>query len=188
MSATALTDAPITEKVTIRRISTSETLPLRSSVLWPGAPLWRIQVPDDDHPTTAHYGAFIPGVEDAIAIISLFIDDIPEGEPVDGPPKSTADVQGTDTQHGPPIASIPIARFRKFACDPSYQGQGVGTKLLKHVFDAARSDMGAKTIWCSARVETQPWYEKRGMRAFGDTWLKADLLYVKMRIDLKSLN
>ena len=77
-------------------------------------------------------------------------------------------------------ATIPAARFRKFACDPRWQGQGVGTVLLRDAFEAARSELGCRVIWCDARLATKGWYERRGMHSFGGTFFKGDVEYVRM--------
>ncbi len=76
------------------------------------------------------------------------------------------------------------ARFRKFACDPAHQGRGIGTALLKHVFDVAVSEMVCGVIWCDARLSAAGWYERRGMRRFGETFFKGDIEYVRMKAEL----
>ncbi|KAH9919335.1 uncharacterized protein B0H18DRAFT_639771 [Fomitopsis serialis] len=75
------------------------------------------------------------------------------------------------------------ARFRKFACEPSHQGRGIGTRLLKHVFEVAASDLGCDVIWCDARLATAEWYERRGMSRFGE-FLQGRLPYVRMKASL----
>jgi GNAT superfamily N-acetyltransferase len=43
-----------------------------------------------------------------------------------------------------------VARFRKFATDPAWQGRGVGTALLRHLIAVAQAQ-GASQLWCDAR-------------------------------------
>jgi GNAT superfamily N-acetyltransferase len=147
----------------IRRIEAGETLPLRSSVLWPGASQY-VNVLGDD--SAFHFGAFLQGGSEPISIISLFIDDIPEGIPSDALPR--------------PTPSDKCARFRKFATHWDFQGKGVGSYLLSHACEFARTDLKAKAIWCSARTASLGWYQKRGLEAIGERWMKGGHEYVKM--------
>jgi len=77
----------------------------------------------------------------------------------------------------------PVAQFRKFATRPDYQGQGLGTALLRHVFaEAAR--LGAQRIWCSARLATLPFYERFGLVPDGPFFQKEGIPYVRLQKDL----
>ena len=151
------------EDLVIRKISAEQTLPLRSSVLWPGAAQFVI-VPGDE--SAYHFGAFLPEFSDPISIISVFIDDLPEGVPSDALPR--------------PVASGRIARFRKFATHPDFQGKGIGSQLLSYACDYAKIELKAETIWCAARTASSGWYGKRELYAIGDRWMKGGHEYVKM--------
>jgi GNAT superfamily N-acetyltransferase len=114
-----------------------------------------------------HFGAFLDaktrGNDDSrepVAVLSLFCEDIP----IDSGSKGQKCV-----------------RFRKFACHPDFQGQGIGSALLLYAFEYAKTQLKAYTAWCDARVSTATWYEKRGMTAFGETFLKGNVEYVRMR-------
>lgn len=124
-----------------------------------------VLIPDDE--SGYHYGAFLSSNSDVpIAVISVF----KEPFPVDLPSEVTSKVD-----------SVPIsARFRKFACDPQYQGRGVGTAVLNHVFAVASSELGCNSIWCDARLSSAGWYERRGMVIVGDTFFKSGVEYVRM--------
>ncbi|KAI0144409.1 N-acetyltransferase GCN5 [Xylariaceae sp. FL1272] len=139
----------------IKPIAIAETLPLRQSVLWPDKPLSYVQLPEDE--TGQHFGAFIT-IPDAnsqfqitklVGIISLFIDE--NGR----------------------------ARFRKFATAPEWQGKGVGSVLLQHTIEAAKT-AGAKSIWCDARQTALEFYRRFGMEAEGDIFDKGGLPYLRM--------
>jgi GNAT superfamily N-acetyltransferase len=72
-----------------------------------------------------------------------------------------------------------LARFRKFATLPACQRRGYGSQLLSHVLGQAEA-MGAARIWCSARVEAAPFYEKFGMREAGERYPHEGMPYVRM--------
>lgn len=144
----------------MRRITAEETVPLRHSVLWPDHPVSHVLLPEDA--SGLHYGAFLPGSPVVVAVISVFIDPLP----------AAASSASASTQ--------PAARFRKFACAPEHQGKGIGTRLLTHVFKVAAGEMGCGVVWCDARTSAAGWYERRGMRRFGEVFFKGDIEYTRM--------
>ncbi|KAJ7480619.1 hypothetical protein FB451DRAFT_1238075 [Mycena latifolia] len=139
------------------QITADQTVPLRHSVLWPDAPVSHVLLPEDA--AGWHFGAFVDSKPHPVAVISLFAEACPE--PIDNGSRG-ADNRGEND--GAPGRAI---RFRKFACDPAYQGQGIGTKLLLHVIST-----------------TKAWYERRGLAPFGDVFWKGSVKYVRMRIDI----
>ncbi|KAH7913380.1 acyl-CoA N-acyltransferase [Hygrophoropsis aurantiaca] len=156
-------------EISVRLIDVEATQSLRHSVLWPEMDISYVLLPEDDR--GSHVGAFLPSSDKPIAVISLFVQPIPSEE------KSVA------MDHH--IAnSEPAARFRKFACHPDYQRRGIGTKLLKHVFTLAASELGVKVIWCDARLTTSEWYRKRGMVPFGSRFFKGSVEYTRMKASL----
>ena len=72
-----------------------------------------------------------------------------------------------------------VARFRKFATDPAWQGRGLGTALLRHVRAAARAQ-GARTLWCDARQSALPFYQRLGLVAEGAVFYKGDVPYLRL--------
>jgi len=72
------------------------------------------------------------------------------------------------------------ARFRKFAVDPRYQRQGIGSELLTRVMQEARR-RGARTIACDARQEATGLYYKFGMKPVGLEFYKGPIAYVRMQ-------
>jgi GNAT superfamily N-acetyltransferase len=71
------------------------------------------------------------------------------------------------------------ARFRKFATRPDCQRQGIGSQLLRHVFEEARR-LGATRIWCDARLDSAAFYARFGMRLEGEVFYKGPVAYVRM--------
>ena len=140
-----------------------ETVPLRHSVLWPDKPASYVRLLEDD--LGFHYGAYISSSSATpIAVISIFVEPLPSSE-------------------SPDALGHAAARFRKFACEPSHQGQGIGTALLRHVFHVSQSELGCSAVWCDARVSSARWYERRGLVGFGDVFLKGGIEYIKMKIE-----
>ncbi|KAJ7162820.1 hypothetical protein C8R46DRAFT_329859 [Mycena filopes] len=154
------------------QIDVAQTVPLRHSVLWPNEPVAYILLPEDS--TGWHYGAFLASNPTPIAVISLFA----EPCPIDKDQNDTGVNTGETQSRGRAI------RFRKFACDPAYQGQGIGTTLLLHAISVVRSELEGGLLWCDARRATQAWYERRGLRAFGALFFKGDVEYVRMKMDI----
>jgi GNAT superfamily N-acetyltransferase len=76
-----------------------------------------------------------------------------------------------------------VARFRKFATDPAWQGRGLGTALLRHLMAAARAQ-GAHTLWCDARQHTLPFYQRVGLQPEGAVFYKGDIPYLMLSCSL----
>ncbi len=74
------------------------------------------------------------------------------------------------------------AEFRKFATLPMWQGKGYGSKLLCYSLDYLQQQQ-YKTVYCSARLEKQGFYEKFGMHSKGESYLKNGLNYIQMVLD-----
>ena len=169
--------------VTIRTIPASATHALRHAVLWPHKPPSYVQLPEDE--AGLHFGAFVsaspspststsseanPEDLELVSIISLFISS-----------SSSSDSNREEEAHAPQQQSV--ARFRKFATAPAWQGRGVGTALLRNVI-AAAARAGARRIWCDAREAALPFYERFGLRAEGEVFFKGDVPYLRMTMAL----
>lgn len=74
-----------------------------------------------------------------------------------------------------------VARFRKFATDPAWQGRGVGTALLQHIIGVARAQ-GASALWCDARQNTLPFYQRFGLAPEGEVFYKGEIPYVRLNL------
>ena len=161
----------------MREIEQSETIAVRHSVLWPHMPLEHVILPEDIR--GKHFGAFVlesPAADkiftsSSVAVISLFHEDVPQ---IDASRSAAEFDVGTGSSW----------RFRKFACVEALQGQGIGSTLLRFVLDHARNELGARVIWCDARLLQKKWYERRGFTAFGDIFMKDGVQYVRMRVDV----
>ncbi|KAF8526977.1 hypothetical protein BU17DRAFT_40268 [Hysterangium stoloniferum] len=157
----------------IIQITFPETYPVRRAVLYPNGPEHKILIPNDEE--GIHFGASTGSEDDEavkggkrelIGVVSLFREPLPPSPHVD------------------PARSL---RFRKFACLESYQGRGIGTKMLQHIIDFARDDSAlgpGSVIWCDARVSVKGWYLKRGFRVLGTPFFKGDIEYVAMALDV----
>ncbi len=153
----AMTNAPPT-LVFIRPMLPEHTYPLRHAVLWPDKPLNFVTV-ENDH-EGYHFGAFLPITE--------------QPEPaVDDQPVAVISL----------FVTGPVARFRKFATHPDWQGRGIGTALLQHTFAKARR-LGATQIWCDARLSAADFYRRFGMAAEGDVFYKGPIAYAKFSVTL----
>lgn len=154
--------------------------------MYPAGPDEMIYIENDEE--GIHFGAYLTSAPNSnisdsnetqlVAVISLF------HEPF---PPHLASLESLS------IDNAKTLRFRKFACLKEYQGKGIGSQLFQSVVDYVRNDDSAKgvkgldsksgrMVWCAARCSAQDWYIKRGMRVFGDTYMKGDLEYVIMGI------
>ncbi len=71
-------------------------------------------------------------------------------------------------------------RLRKFATDPEYQGQGIGTQMLTHLLDHAIA-VDASVFWFDARESALPFYERNGFTAEGPRFFKYEVPYRRVR-------
>jgi GNAT superfamily N-acetyltransferase len=76
-----------------------------------------------------------------------------------------------------------LARFRKFATDPAWQGRGIGSALLAHVIEEARAQ-GAVALWCDARQHTLPFYQRFGLAPEGEVFYKGEIPYLRLQRSL----
>lgn len=85
------------------------------------------------------------------------------------------------------VASVYIksdkARLRKFATNAKYQGQGIGSKVLKHILNSLKGT-DVSTFWCDARESALGFYQRFGMQAYGERFYKSDVAYFKMEVSL----
>ncbi|AWK07116.1 GNAT family N-acetyltransferase [Flavobacterium crocinum] len=65
-----------------------------------------------------------------------------------------------------------VMQFRKLATLNAYQGKGIASALLRHIFKVAE-EKGVKKVWCNARIEKKQFYEKFGMTDTGEVFNKA---------------
>lgn len=81
------------------------------------------------------------------------------------------------------VASVYIdgneARLRKFATLVEYQGQGVGSGLLRHVLDQLAFH-NVDYFWCDARTSAVDFYRRFGLQVEGGEFEKSGVMYCKM--------
>lgn len=74
-----------------------------------------------------------------------------------------------------------VARLRKFATDPDFQGQGIGSMLLQTMMSELMSHR-VEMFWCDARESACSLYQKFGMTRQGERFYKGDVPYFRMSI------
>ncbi|TFK38954.1 hypothetical protein BDQ12DRAFT_85736 [Crucibulum laeve] len=158
------------DSIRFQKITVEQTLPLRHAVLWPDMPISQVCLPEDQY--GLHLGAFVASGEYPVAVISLFVEPLPIDKEVP-----------FQTTNGTPV--VKAVRFRKFACDPSYQGKGIGTNLLSYTVSMAQSELFGAVLWCDARTASLEWYKKRGLLPFSSTFFKGPVEYIRMKMDLR---
>jgi GNAT superfamily N-acetyltransferase len=126
--------------VVVGRVPASATRPLRQALLRPHQRLDEVQVPGEDHPSAAWFGA------------------IEEGEVV-----GTAGVMPEDRDG----LERPAWRVRAMATVSSIRGLGIGRMLLDGCVEHA-VEHGAVAIWCSARVPAAGFYRGAGFTPLGE--------------------
>ena len=71
-------------------------------------------------------------------------------------------------------------RLRKFATLAEYQGQGIGSQLLRHTLEVAKQQQ-MESYWCDARESAIGFYQRFGLSTEGERFFKSDVAYFKMR-------
>ena len=79
------------------------------------------------------------------------------------------------------------ARFRKFAVDQAYQGQGYGQQLLDYIVTYAAQE-GIQSLWCDARITASAFYKKYGFNETGQAFMKNDIAYIRMEKQINTDN
>jgi len=82
------------------------------------------------------------------------------------------------------VASVYVnsnkARLRKFATHTDYQGQGIGSQMLRHILTALK-ETDVNVFWCDARESALNFYRRFDMQTCGERFYKADVCYFKMQ-------
>jgi GNAT superfamily N-acetyltransferase len=141
-----------TRELTVQRIDSAATHPLRQSVLRPGRPVEECVFPGDDAPETLHVGALLDG--EVVAIASLYLEPRP-GDAPGGAPLTDDHAAGT------------AWRLRGMATEPTVRRRGAGAAALAACEQHAR-DQGGTLLWCNARVEALEFYEANGWTILGE--------------------
>ncbi|WP_394251435.1 GNAT family N-acetyltransferase [Vibrio profundi] len=75
------------------------------------------------------------------------------------------------------------ARLRKFATLASFQGKGIGSKVIDRVFAELKAHQ-YRYFWCDARESALAFYQRLGMTKTGERFYKSEEAYFKMSIEL----
>lgn len=137
----------------IRHVPAEATHPLRQKVLRPHQPIAMMDFAGDRDPATTHVAAIDPASHQVLGIASIYL------------------VPPPDCFHAasPLLASGSRWQLRGMATDPAIRGRGWGRRLLLASIDHAAGS-GGTVMWCNARTEALPFYERLDFRAFGDEY------------------
>ena len=70
----------------------------------------------------------------------------------------------------PPFAYDGAAwRLRGMATDPGRRGEGIGSAVLAAVLLHVETE-GGGLLWCNARTPARAFYERAGLRSWGEPW------------------
>jgi ribosomal protein S18 acetylase RimI-like enzyme len=178
------------DNIEIRLISADDTLSLRQAVLWPNKVLSELILDEDKLNGSLPFGSFLKQITNTntiqtnsndqqmfdqvlVAVISVFQEPLPI-------PISSQFIETSLEIHEPKALHNSTMRFRKFACHKDYQGMGIGTQLLQHLFETVKTKYGCNLIWCDARESAKSFYTSRGMIEFGETFHKENVPYIRM--------
>lgn len=143
------------ETMDIRKIQWQQALPIRHHVLWPNKPISFCKVSEDDQ--ADHYGVYIEG--ELVSVASIYINK----------------VKGND--------KITVARLRKFATLTTFQGQGIGTRLIVHIINQLK-EKGVDIFGCDARKSAVGFYHRFGLLEEGEEFEKSEVMYIKMSANI----
>lgn len=65
-------------------------------------------------------------------------------------------------------------RLRGMATDPDRRDEGVGSAVLGEAITQLRN-LGAKLLWCNARIPARRFYERAGLAVSGEPWDEPDI-------------
>ncbi|MFU8804280.1 MAG: GNAT family N-acetyltransferase [Bradymonadaceae bacterium] len=140
------------EELQVRELPIEKVLPLRTGVLRPHFQPGRLaHFLEDDLPITRHFGV-VDGDEKVLAVATFY------------------------KYESPVFAGEPAIKLRGMAVDTDYQGHGLGTILL----DASIPRLAlifseCRTLWCNARIEAVPFYERAGFKKWGEEFEIKDI-------------
>ncbi|HHO54403.1 MAG TPA: N-acetyltransferase [Deltaproteobacteria bacterium] len=126
--------------IAVRRGEAHEVIDVRHRVLREGHPRQDAVFKGDEAPGTCHWVAL---QHDRVVGVVTVIE-----APMPDPP--------------PEAEPRPTHQLRGMAVLPELRGEGVGRELL------AAAQLGARPLWCNARVGVVPFYEGHGWRSTGE--------------------
>jgi len=143
--------------IQINKISAQETFPIRLEVLRKNIPL-PFEFNGDFDEDTFHLGAF---ENNQLIAVSSFMK------------ANNSQIKGEQYQ------------LRGMATLEPYQGLGAGKLMMENAFEILKA-LKADGLWCNARLIAVPFYEKLGMRTYGESF---DIKHVGLHFTMfKMLN
>ncbi|MEI7658252.1 MAG: GNAT family N-acetyltransferase [Phycisphaerae bacterium] len=139
--------------LTIRHVPAEATHALRQRVLRPHQPISMMDFAGDRNPGTTHLAAIDPADGQPLGIASIYL----------APPLERFHPAS------PLLVDGPRWQLRGMATDPAIRGTGWGRRLLLACLAHAKAH-GGTVMWCDARVEALPFYERMNFLAFGDEY------------------
>ena len=125
----------------ILKIEVNMTYPLRHALLRKGKPLKSCYFEMDKDKETIHLGAF--KAKKIIGVLSAFQISCPQFEKLQG------------------------VQLRAIAVDPKYQRCGIGSLLIKSIFQRINKNQNVDYIWLNARVAANDLYKSNGFNPLG---------------------
>lgn len=125
----------------IRKITASETYPLRHSILRPNEPIEKCVYAGDESPSTMHFGLFDQG--DLAGIVSVYA--------------TSKELFHDAVQF----------QIRGMAVVPTNRKKGYGAALILHVIETLQIEKNF-LIWFNARIVALGFYEKMGFEKTGE--------------------
>jgi GNAT superfamily N-acetyltransferase len=135
-------------ELTIRRVTAAACLPLRREILRKGLTGMPASFDGDDDPRAIHLAAYLG--ERQVGVVTL----LPHAPPED---------MGES-------ADPPGWQLRGMAVEPDCRRTGVGHKLLAAVERELGAELTRAILWCNARIEAVPFYERGGWETVGETF------------------
>jgi GNAT superfamily N-acetyltransferase len=122
-------------RVLVRQAELSEIIALRHAELRPERPRSSAEFAGDTETTTRHFGAFLAGTSESVGCASFMLQ---------------------------PYEGEPAWQLRGMATRADLVHRGIGTALLRLAEVVLRNEMGARVLWCNARVGAAGFYRSRG--------------------------
>lgn len=127
----------------VKRISASDTYPLRHKMLRAGKPIESCYYHGDKDELTFHLGAFLD--KKLVSVASFYFEN-----------------------HQQFVLEYPNQfRLRGMATLAEYQGRGLSSQLLKTALPLIKQNL-CSLLWCNARTSAEGFYHKVGFKSHGE--------------------
>ena len=136
--------AGVAQPLEVRDVELAATKDLRTRVLRNHIPGLPAHASTDDDPQTWHLGAFRGSR--LVGVVTGF------------------------PQPAPGLPDVPAQRFRFMAVEPSEQGTGAGTALMREVMARARA-RGDRVLWANGRDTALDFYVRLGFEVVGESFM-----------------